>query len=100
MQSGRNPPAILDALGDPVRRVIFQRLARAASNVTSLAKGLPVTRSAVSRHLKVLKDAGLVEAVADGRSQVYSLSRGGLGPLAAWIRGIEASSASDGLRAP
>jgi DNA-binding transcriptional ArsR family regulator len=85
MQSGRTAPAILDALGDPMRRVIFQRLARAPSNVTALARGLPITRSAVSRHLKVLKEAGLVAAEPDGRSQIYAATLEGLGPLSAWI---------------
>jgi DNA-binding transcriptional ArsR family regulator len=89
VQSGRNPPAILDALGDPMRRVIYQRLVRGRSNVTALAKGLPVTRSAVSRHLRVLKDAGLVQAEADGRNQVYSPCGDGLDPLAAWIRRMQ-----------
>jgi DNA-binding transcriptional ArsR family regulator len=90
MQSGRTAPAILDALGDPIRRVIFQRLARAPSNVTDLARGLPVTRSAVSRHLKVLKAAGLVAAEPDGRSQVYAATPEGLAPLSAWIGSLGA----------
>jgi DNA-binding transcriptional ArsR family regulator len=85
MRSGPNAHAILDALGDPIRRVIYQRLRRKPSNVTQLAKGLPVTRSAVSRHLQVLKGAGLVEAVARGPSQIYSVCAKGLQPLIAWI---------------
>jgi DNA-binding transcriptional ArsR family regulator len=85
MQSGRTPAAILDALGDPTRRLIFARLRRAPSNVTVLAKGLPVTRSAVSRHLQVLKGVGLVEAEARGPQQVYRVTPEGLGPLAEWI---------------
>jgi DNA-binding transcriptional ArsR family regulator len=68
-----------------MRRVIFERLRRQPSNVTALAKGLPVTRSAVSRHLQVLKGAGLVRAVAKGPSQIYSVSPGGLRPLSSWI---------------
>ena len=85
MQSGRSPAAILDALGDPMRRLIYERLSRSSSDVTRLAKGVPVTRSAVSRHLRVLKDAGLVVAEPCGPRQIYSLSPDGLAPLAAWI---------------
>lgn len=85
MRSGPNVHAILDALGDPIRRVIYQRLRRKPSNVAHLAKGLPVTRSAVSRHLQILKGAGLVEAVAHGPSQIYSVCPKGLQPLIAWI---------------
>jgi DNA-binding transcriptional ArsR family regulator len=96
VQSGRNPPAILDALGDPMRRVIYQRLVRGRSNVTALAKGLPVTRSAVSRHLRVLKDAGLVQAEADGRNQVYSPCGDGLAPLAAWISRMQGGGGREG----
>jgi len=96
VQSGRNPPAILDALGDPMRRVIYQRLVRGRSNVTALAKGLPVTRSAVSRHLRVLKDAGLVQAEADGRNQVYGPCGDGLAPLAAWISRMQGGGGREG----
>lgn len=85
MRSGSNAHAILDALGDPTRRVIFERLRRQPGDVTSLAKGLPVTRSAVSRHLQVLKGAGLVKAVTNGPSRIYSVSPGGLRPLSSWI---------------
>lgn len=85
MRSGPNAHAILDALGDPIRRVIYQRLRRTSSNVTHLAKGLPVTRSAVSRHLQILKGAGLMEAVAQGQSQIYNVCPKGLQPLTAWI---------------
>jgi DNA-binding transcriptional ArsR family regulator len=85
MRTGPNAHAILDALGDPIRRVIYQRLRRKPSNVAHLAKGLPVTRSAVSRHLQVLKGAGLVEAVARGSSQIYNLCPKGLQPLIVWI---------------
>lgn len=93
MQSGPTGPAILDALGDPVRRLIYQRLARRPSDVTSLAKGVPVTRSAVSHHLAVLRRALLVEVRAEGRSRMYSLRPEGLAPLLAWIADIEAHRA-------
>lgn len=63
MRSGSNAAATLDALGDLTRRLIYERLRRGSSNVTDLARGVPVTRSAVSRHLSILKDAGLVMSV-------------------------------------
>ena len=85
MQTGRTAPAILDALGDPVRRVIFERLRRAPAFVGDIAMGLPVTRSAVSRHLAALKACGLVEAEALGQRRRYSVTEDGLKPLALWI---------------
>lgn len=87
MRSGRSPAAILDALGDPMRRVIYERLKRRPQHVAALAQGLPITRSAVSRHLKVLKDAGLVTDDPDGRRRIYSVNAGGLEPLARWAAG-------------
>ena len=85
VRSGRNWAAILDALGDPIRRLLYERLSRDPSNVTRLAKGVSVTRSAVSHHLRVLKDAGLVAAERSGRSQIYAVCPDGLRPLATWI---------------
>ena len=58
------------ALADPTRRRIFEKLANGASQVGDLASGLPVTRSAVSQHLRVLKDAGLVEVERMGRTRI------------------------------
>jgi DNA-binding transcriptional ArsR family regulator len=90
MQFGRTAPAILDVLGDPIRRVLFARLLRRPSNVTVLAKGVPVTRSAVSRHLQLMKGCGLVEAERQGRDQVYRVCRDALAPLAAWTVSVNA----------
>lgn len=89
MQSGRNAAAILDALGDPTRRLIYERLWRRPSNVTVLAEGIPVTRSAVSRHLQVLKGCGLVEARNEGASQIYTVCRDGLAPLTPWMARVK-----------
>jgi DNA-binding transcriptional ArsR family regulator len=66
--------AAFAALADPTRRQIFDRLSRRAFAVGELAEGLPVTRSAVSQHLKVLKDAGLVEARAEGTRNIYHVN--------------------------
>jgi len=61
------------ALADPTRREIFERLARRPRPVGELAEGLPVSRPAVSQHLRVLSDAGLVVATRDGSRRLYSV---------------------------
>jgi DNA-binding transcriptional ArsR family regulator len=68
----------LTALGDPTRRAIFERLAAGPLAVCELARELPVTRPAVSQHLKVLKDAGLVIDRADGTRRLYQLDPSGI----------------------
>ena len=73
------------ALSDPTRRAIFERLAGAPSAVGELARDFPVSRPAVSQHLKVLKDAGLVIDDAQGTSRVYRIDPNGLGPLRRWL---------------
>jgi len=71
----------LEALGDPTRRAIFERLADRPSAVGQLAALLPVSRPAVSQHLKVLKDAGLVIDRPDGNRRIYQLDPNGIGEL-------------------
>jgi len=71
------------ALGDPTRRAIFQRIADRPSAVGELARELPVSRPAVSQHLKVLKDAGLVIDRAEGTRRIYQLRPDGVGALRA-----------------
>lgn len=66
------------ALGDPTRRLIFERLARRPLPVGKLAAGLDVTRPAVSQHLKVLKEAGLVMDEKDGTRRVYRVDPRGV----------------------
>jgi DNA-binding transcriptional ArsR family regulator len=73
-----NEAALFDALGDPTRRQIFERLARRSLAVGELAEGLPVSRPAVSQHLKVLKDAGLVTDRPDGTRRVYQVDLKGV----------------------
>src|SRR4051794_31654342 len=80
-----NASAALAALADPTRRDIFERLARAPSAVGELASELPVSRPAVSQHLKVLKDAGLVVHRSHGTRNVYAIDPNGLGALRAWL---------------
>jgi DNA-binding transcriptional ArsR family regulator len=71
----------LAALGDPTRRAIFERLSDHPSAVGELAQLLPVSRPAVSQHLKVLKDAGLVTDQRDGNRRIYRLDPNGIGEL-------------------
>src|SRR5437016_13721962 len=69
------------ALSDPTRRQIFDRLSRKALSVGELADGLPISRPAVSQHLKVLKDAGLVAEQAVGTRRIYRLNEAGVAAL-------------------
>jgi DNA-binding transcriptional ArsR family regulator len=71
------------ALGDPTRRAIFERLVERPHAVTELASNLPVSRPAVSQHLKVLKNAGLVVDRQAGKHRIYQVDRDGLGALRA-----------------
>ena len=73
------------ALADPTRREVFERLAHGPRAVGELARGLPVSRPAVSQHLKVLKDAGLVTDRAEGARRVYQIDPQGLGQVRAWL---------------
>jgi DNA-binding transcriptional ArsR family regulator len=69
------------ALGDGTRLAIVARLAERPQAVGQLAAGLPVSRSAVSQHLKILKDAGLVEDAAEGTRRIYRLNPAALAAL-------------------
>jgi DNA-binding transcriptional ArsR family regulator len=71
------------ALGDPTRRAIFERLVDGPSAVTELAGALPVSRPAVSQHLKLLKNAGLVVDQQAGRHRIYRVDPVGLAQLRA-----------------
>ena len=77
--------AALTALADPTRRAIFERLADRPSAVGELAKELPVSRPAVSQHLKVLLDAGLVSARSEGSRRIYGIDPDGVGDLRAYL---------------
>jgi DNA-binding transcriptional ArsR family regulator len=77
--------AALAALGDPTRRTIFERLARGPSAVVDLAANLPVTRPAVSQHLRVLKEAGLVTETAQGTRRIYRIDPRGIGAMREWL---------------
>jgi DNA-binding transcriptional ArsR family regulator len=73
------------ALGDPTRRQIFERVARRPQAVGELAEGLPVSRPAVSQHLKVLKAARLVTERRDGTRNVYSLDPRGVEAMRSYL---------------
>jgi DNA-binding transcriptional ArsR family regulator len=75
----------LAALGDPTRRTIFERLAEQPRAVGELARDMPVSRPAVSQHLKVLKDAGLVTDQAQGNRRIYQLDPAGIGALRGYL---------------
>jgi len=77
--------ASLGLLGDPSRRAIFELLARRPSSVGELAQQLPITRSAVSQHLRVLKDGGLVISRAEGTRRIYRLNPDGVTALRAYL---------------
>lgn len=80
-----NASAVLTALGDPTRRAIFERVAQRPVAVGELAVEFPVSRPAVSQHLRVLKEAGLVRDEADGTRRIYSLDRDGLASVRAYF---------------
>jgi DNA-binding transcriptional ArsR family regulator len=75
----------LAALGDPTRRTIFERLADRPRAVGDLARELPVSRPAVSQHLRVLKEAGLVTDRRSGNRRIYQLDPDGVGALRAYL---------------
>src|SRR3954469_11582006 len=76
---------VFAALADPTRRAVLERVAERPQTVAALAAQLPVSRPAVSQHLKVLKDAGLVVDEARGTSRIYRIDPQGLGPMRRWL---------------
>lgn len=77
--------SVLGALADPTRRRIFEELGRGPRPVGELAAGLPVSRPAVSQHLKVLKETGLVRERRQGRRNFYAIDPSGLEPLRTYL---------------
>ena len=75
----------LAALADPTRRRVFERLRRGPKSVGALAQGLPVSRPAVSQHLRALKEAGLVGDRAEGTRRVYFIDPHGLAAVRRWL---------------
>ena len=91
-----------DALADPVRRALLRALAVAPVRVVDLAAAHPISRPAISKHLRVLTEAGLASVEDRGRERHYALDRSGLAPVAALLRELRstppfAEAALDGL---
>jgi DNA-binding IclR family transcriptional regulator len=83
--SNQHADEIFDALGEPVRRRILELLRDGPTPVTGLASRLPVGRPAVSKHLRVLREAGLVEHTSVGTRNLYVLAPGGLAAAQQWL---------------
>jgi len=79
---------VISALGDPTRRAVFERLRQGPKTVGALADGLPVSRPAISQHLKVLKEAGLVADQADGARRLYRIDGRGLAALRDYLQAV------------
>ncbi len=90
-----NAVALLDAFGEPTRRTIVERLIDRPAAVSELARDLPITRSAVSQHLQILKSVGLVTDRAVGTRRIYSVDPAALAIIRAyfdafWTRSLAA----------
>ncbi len=73
------------AIADPHRRYILEELRRAPCTVGELAKNLPISRPAVSQHMKILLDAGMVSARSEGTRRIYTLNEAAFMPLNIWL---------------
>jgi len=97
-ESTPDPEAVLDrafaALGDPVRRAIVARLSRGEATVNELAALFPITKQAVSRHIGVLEDAGLITRSRDGQRRPCHLDPAALERLTSWIDGYRLAAES------
>jgi DNA-binding transcriptional ArsR family regulator len=76
------------ALANPTRRKVYEQLRTGPKSVGAIAATLPVSRPAVSQHLKVLREAGLVNDRADGARRLYFLDPRGVGALRVWLDGF------------
>jgi len=80
-----NESDVFRALADPTRRAVFEKLAAGSRNATELRVGLEISQPAMSQHLAVLRQAGLIEEARQGRYVNYSVSPQGLVPLQDWV---------------
>jgi DNA-binding transcriptional ArsR family regulator len=80
-----NASTSLAALSDPTRRRVFERVALVPASVAAITRDVGVSQPAVSQHLKVLREAGLVRGTPRGASTIYAIDPAGLGPLRAWL---------------
>ncbi|MFO0565108.1 MAG: metalloregulator ArsR/SmtB family transcription factor [Polyangiaceae bacterium] len=90
MSANRNLDATLSALSDPTRRAILARLASGEATVSELAAPFAISQPAISRHIKVLADAGLVVQRVDGTRRPCRLAEGGLGELESYLEMLRA----------
>ncbi|MGA9858712.1 MAG: metalloregulator ArsR/SmtB family transcription factor [Solirubrobacteraceae bacterium] len=90
-QPGANP---FDALADPHRRAILELLHNGERSVQQIADELPITRPAVSRHLRLLKEAGLVTSSAEGTRRLYRLHDEGLDAVRAYLEQVWGDAAA------
>jgi DNA-binding transcriptional ArsR family regulator len=81
---------IFAALADPVRRSLLAELATEPCRVVDLAASRPITRPAVSKHLRVLREAGAVTVRERGRERFYALDRAALAPVVSYLAGLSA----------
>jgi DNA-binding transcriptional ArsR family regulator len=77
-----------DALGDPTRRMLFERLRQGPCSVTELISIVPISQPAVSQHLKVLRDARLVRVEKRGKQRIYHLNPAGLAELRQYVESL------------
>lgn len=82
---------LFELFGHPIRMIIFQRLARTPMTAGKLARELPVSRTAIVQHLKLLEAARLVDASSEGRKRVYRAQSKGLAPLSQWLKQYKAN---------
>ena len=87
-------PAVLDALGDPSRRAILELLGVESRSVREIADELPISRPAVSRHLRLLKEAGLVDDEAAGTRRIYRLRVEGVDAVQAYLEQVWGDAAA------
>lgn len=90
------PVLVLAALADPVRRQIVELLGAGESTAGAIAERFPVSRPAVSRHLRVLRESGLVTSRVAGQHRVYALDRAPLADLDRWLDGFRPLRAAPG----
>ena len=83
-----------EALGDPTRRELLRQLAEGDRSVSELAATLPISRPAVSRHLRVLKDAGLVDEAPRGTRRIYHLQEQGIEAVRAYLEQVWGEAAT------
>jgi DNA-binding transcriptional ArsR family regulator len=86
---------IFGALADPVRRSLLAELAVVPCRVVDLAASRPISRPAVSKHLRLLLEAGAVTVRDEGRERYYALDRTSLGPVASYVAGLVARPVSE-----